>query len=370
MDVKRISPIKIIIVLFLFSFTGCAGVEKRSDIKPIKIEAGKEILIARDVGRGGSSFTRWCGGEAILIDVETHGVEYINLRTKKRIRISKENDSGTPLNCTPDGKWALYESSENLRQDPAYVYSEGFFQGWMGSVGDLYRYEIETGRREKISSIRYEGDYDAFSPDGKKILLGGINSFASTMSVPDWEGLWLTEDWIVADGKWFSDSSGVALWEHNPNKICIEIFGDEGWAKCFIVALDEGNISPLAVDSENRIYFQGNDPYRCHIEDRELVCAKIDKSENIIDFIYLADGSRVYKRHIDFCLHHTPLGERESQCVIYVDYGDEYYESIHLTGLSLDGRWLVYKRAKRINQSDGEFSHYQYDLFAVEIIND
>jgi hypothetical protein len=331
----------------------------------------KEILVARDIVRGRVALTRWCGKNALLFEVENSGVEHINFLNKKRVKISEEKDIGNPLNCTQNGKWVLYESSENLRHDPAYVQKEGQSDGWTGSVADLVAYEVRTGRREKISEVRYDGVYDAFSPNGKLLLLGAKNSFASELYVTDWKGLWLTKDWVVEEAKWLPDSSGVVLWSNNPRRVCVEVFGSKGgkgWTKCVGVAKeDKKKITSLEIDKKKRIYFRTDKSYRCDIAGRNLSCKTIDKRQDITQFFYLNDGGRVPREQEDDCVRYIPKGESEEKCFFGTRFGDQAYDSVNLTGLSPNGRWLVFERSKQITKSYGEFSHWQYDLFVIDM---
>jgi hypothetical protein len=369
-------------LVILFPLNGCAGLKQGPEERAIRIKGKKEILVAKDVGRGAGVYTpRWCGNNALLFKGKNIGIELIDLVSKRRVQISSDPHD-TPLNCTPDGKWVLYEDSKSMQEDPAYEYIEGELQGWMGNVVDLYRYEVETGTREKVASVRNELGYDALSPDGKKILLGARHSFSTEVAVPEWTGLWLTNEWIVEDAKWFPDSSGVALWGHNPNRICVEFFGEGGWAKCFLLGPEyRDNIHMLSIDRENRIYIQvREDPdpaadgrrslYRCGIRDRKLSCKRMFVHDGFIRDIWFMpeEGTVFLDTYYVNCIRLFPPG-RDARCVIGSRYGEVVYDSVGLDGISSDGRWLVFERSNEITKPDGEFSHWQYDLFVIDLAN-
>jgi hypothetical protein len=353
----------------------------KEDYEGGKTRIGKEILVAKDQGRGGEFFSiGLCGSRGVLNDGDNLndniGIEFIDFATKERIQISS-NPGHKAIGCSPDGRWVLYVDAKTMRYDPSYEYIEGEIGGWMGEVIDLYRYEISTGKRERVAMVRNEMPAKAISPDGKKILLGMKHSFSNKVLVPEWKGVWLPREWDMNDIVWFPDSSGVALRYHVPNKICVAFFGKRSWANCFALAPEiKDNISRLAIDRESRIYFtvfENSDPeyldkgmdflYRCSIKDKELFCEKIDehKDNTYGDIAFLPDGDMVFYNYQENCISRIFSGRGKTRCII---------DWVYLKGVSADGRWLAYKRSKAITKLSGEFSRWQYDLYVRELHND
>src|SRR3990172_11151683 len=84
-----------------------------------KTKLGKEILVMRDVGGGGTIYRpNWCGNNALLFRKGNIGIELIDFISKKRIKISSDRGDW-PLNCTPDGNWAFYYHNSPIL-DPEY----------------------------------------------------------------------------------------------------------------------------------------------------------------------------------------------------------------------------------------------------------
>lgn len=349
----------------------------KEDYEEGKIRIGKEILVARDMGSGGGiSLPRLCGSRGVLVEGNVFnnniGIEFTDFVTKERIRISSA-PKDRAIGCSPDGRWVLYVDSKTIRYDPSYEYIEGEIGGWMGEVVDLYRYEISTGRRERVATVRNELPDYAISPDGKKILLGLKHSFSNKMAVPEWKGLWLSNEWYTDDIVWFPDSSGVALEEQLPNRICVEFFGKDGWAKCFVLGpeVKSDGIDITMIDRENRIYFTGladpNQPsrsefllYRCKMQEKELSCERMVELDRMIysKMAFLPDGDMVFFNHEKNCISRFSFKRKKAKCII---------DNASMTGISQDGRWLIYDRDKMIRTSDGEFSHWQSDLFVREL---
>ncbi|NIQ05811.1 MAG: hypothetical protein GWO20_08835, partial [Candidatus Korarchaeota archaeon] len=92
------------IVFSLIALNGCATGKRSSATTPIKIKGKKEILVARNIGRGGNIYhPNWCGNNALLYEGDNIGIEIIDFITKKRFQIS-ETSNNTALNCSPDGR--------------------------------------------------------------------------------------------------------------------------------------------------------------------------------------------------------------------------------------------------------------------------
>jgi hypothetical protein len=272
--------------------------------------------------------------------------------------------------------------------DPAYEYEEGAFFGWMGNVLDLYRYEIATGRKEKVAIVRGDAGHNMLSPDGEKVFLGARHSFASEVAAVEWKVLWLTDKWnewskwSIGKPVWFPDSSGVVLHRDYPNSICIEFFGREGWAKCFELGSEYEKIIPyIFVDRNGRIYFSVNDDnfpqvgsryflYRCDIKDRALSCERILDLGYYIEPNFLHNGGMVFKDQGNGCIRRLPLGQYDSGCILDSRSGEVVYNYISPAWISPDGRRLAFERGNRMTRPDSDFSYLQRDLFVIELEDD
>lgn len=387
----RKKAIILLSLVILLSLSGYAGTEHRSKTAGTEIKGKKEVLVARDIGKGDeASGYMWCGKTGLLYKTEAIGTELIDIITKKKVLISK-NPLDRFLNCTPDGRWVLYTDYSSLREDPAYEYEEGAFFGWMGMVLDIYRYDVVTEKTERIAIVRGDVPAEAISPDGKKIFLGARHSFSGEVTVPEWEGLWLTNEWSewskwdIGEPKWFTDSSGVVLKRYYPNGICVEIFGEHGWARCFdLVRQYRDDIYGFTVDRENRFYFIQNEQtdrvyqsrsrhtlYRCNISRNEIFCEKILERNRKISYNYgfLPDGSIVFHDGRN-CIRRAFPGQADAECMVGSRYENKVYDSVSFIGISPNGRWLVFERSNMITKSDGKFSHWENDLFAIDLMDE
>lgn len=145
-------------VFSLVTLNSCTAWRQISTNKPVNIEAKKEILVVPDIG-GGLPFgiIEWCGNDALLIDSDKSGKEWVDLKGNKVTVSTKSTDH--LIGCTPDGKWVLYADWNSAREyrdkegrTPENIVDEG--PGWHGAVMDLYRYDITTGTRQKFAVVR------------------------------------------------------------------------------------------------------------------------------------------------------------------------------------------------------------------------
>jgi hypothetical protein len=386
------------LLIIFFSLNGCADLKQEPEETAIRIKGKEEMLVARDVGRGAGIFLpRWCGNNALLYIGDNIGVELINFTTKKRVQIS-ENRDDTSFNCTPDGKWVLYVDNDIVRTIEGDMTLDEYAKQDQprGYAWYLYRYEVATGKRERIAAIGdgEGGWYEALSPDGSKILLGKRWFLAKDMTPPEWEALWFTNDWerfeFTTDWsryetRWFPDSSGVLQTGRYSNSICVEFFGEDGWVGCFELDLKyEGNIFGLKVDNENRIYFQVSEDYvvtqpfskhfvyRCEIKKKDLFCEEVlERKGSFSSYAFLSDGDLVYDNsYKDECIRRFTPWRAEGGCVVDRRYGDVEYRDIMLIGVSHDGRWLVFERSNwEWSPSINDFYH-KTDLFVIELKKD
>lgn len=370
-------------VFSLLALNGCASSLVSANTLT-KIEGKKEILVARDIGRGGEIYLiRWCGNNGLAYRiVDTDDAEMLDFQTGKRTPI----DIGPHdilLNCTPDGKKLFYLPSET---DPDGGY------GWYGETVEMYRYDMETSEKTFVASVKEPISYDAVSPDGTKILLGERHRLASKIGAPEMEGVWFTEKWDPSEATWFPDSSGVLAYggEH-AGIICIEIFGKDGWAKCFNIVDMEGSSDAPRADRKNRVYFlyvefdimtelERMFLHRCDLRNRELLCERIIKNHNVMPtYGFLPDGDIVFQDYDDAltnCILRITPGQKTARCEIYPQYGDSVYDRVSLRGVSPNGRWLVFDRyttkgwKKRTDGMGSDLWQGQMDMFVIDLLNE
>ena len=377
-------------VLLFTAFGGCLRGPSSGE-RAIKIKGAQEILVAEDVGRGGEVWPpRWCGNNALLYSGEQIGIEKINFITKERVRVSDRHQDSV-LGCSPDGKWALYESHHILKTEKMGDLTYDEYLDNREKVGlnstYIYRHDVSTGNKERVGVAGFDegGPYDAISPDGTKVLLGNKHILNTEAYVPEWEPVWFSIDWWERyETRWFSDSSGVVHYNHNPNSICVEFFGEDGWGKCFELDLEsKDNIGGFMLDNKDRIYFSlidkeymvpnpGPNPtltvYGCEINGRGLECEVMDRERKTGDpLAFLPDGDLILRGD---CILRAGSWQSEGECVVDRFYGDVEYSRVSFVGISPDGRWLAFHRKLRGQMLPSGRAAYQTDLFVIDIKND
>jgi hypothetical protein len=395
---KIFTPMFLFSVAFSFIALNGYAVKPALATTPTKIKGGKEILVARDIG-GGSPFgvIEWCGNDALLINSDKFGKEWVDFNGNKVTVSTKETDH--LIGCTPDGRWVLYADWDSAREYkdkrgriPEDIVDEG--PGWHGSVMDLYRHEIPTGIRQKFAVVRDDSGA-LVSPDGLKVLLGNRHDSAIEMPEPRWEQVWLTKEWLYGNTFWFADSSGVVteIWG-NGSSMGVEFFGENGWAKEFSlersVCAGEAGCSVMvdAVDNEQRIYLSTGENFLvsermsmteyhfflCKIENRGLFCEKtgdITEHKNRFAFVgILPDGDFIFNEYGDTCIQRIEQGQANAKCMADIMRGDNTYEEIHMIAVSPDRRRMAFMRGKTPPKPGGGFYAHQYDLFVKELSED
>jgi hypothetical protein len=383
-------------VAFSFSLNASKAGETGSLGSSRNIEGGEEILVAKDVGGGRPDFfITWCGNDALIIRDRKFVTELMDLKGNRIIISEKAGDS--PLNCTPDGEWFIYEDRESARmctdkegEPPEPIVDDGEVANWQELVMDLYRYEIATGKRQKFA-VAHQGSGSLVSPDGSKVLI--LNREDSTIDMPEpkWEPVWLKNEWgIFSKVLWFADSSGVvAKRGMGIGTLGVESFGEDGWTKIYEREQHRlYRVSLEAVDSKKRFYLITRDTFgvsentsrtkyrllRCTIKYGELNYEELnvldDNGKRIFPLNILPDGSFVFTWKEDSCIYRLKPGEAKPECITDTHYEGDAYESIFLRAVSPDGRRIAFLRGKRALKPDGRINVTQHDLFVKEISED
>ncbi|MBI1911989.1 MAG: PD40 domain-containing protein [Deltaproteobacteria bacterium] len=399
---KKILNIFLFSVIFVFAINkGYTAETQATASKPVKIKGEQEILVARDVSGGKMLYTpRWCGSNALLFKT-SGGIELIDIISRKKVKISSDQDD-EPLNCTPDGKWVFYHRWSRDLFFPNMGFDESTYDESTGMDADLappllkinevYRYEVATGIRQKFAITKDFGPtHNMVSPDGKKFLLGP-ECHLVTANAPMSNYVWFNGDIRRMDEPvWFKDSSGVTAFV--PGRLGIEFFGENGWVKTFDLWKPGTGISnsSLKVDLENRIYFvttetalemsEGILPqlrgnyllHRCVIKSTDLVCEKIMVRKNLGPFDVLPDGDIIFELIYDKGLHRFSPGKTGDELEIDAQYGGDTYDSVHVIGVSPDGKRFAFERFKETAVFEGTVkadNYFRYDLFVIEITDD
>lgn len=388
-----------IIVFLLGQLNLYAGDRPAEGDKNLIIDVARERLVARDVGRGGAiNMLRWCGNNALLFSGDNIGIEALNFVTGKSVQISA-NRRDLPLNCSPDGRWALYVDRAISRMDkgPGFESDEDVeISAWDGGIADIFRYELATGKRERAAVIRDQGTHEALSPDGKKILLGSRHNSIIPMPVSDWQPVWFDNEWGAFNFQWLSDSSGVVGLREvrfGENGLAVKIVGDKGVEKVFEIMGGKygSDIGRLRVGKDNSLYLWAYEKdcvwkdfkckdcliddsrcnsslYRCVIKDKELSCEKAFEYVGwAAPYEILPNGDMIFYDDISRSILQISPPLKKPRRILDRQYMEEQYGDISLQGISADGKWLVYERTKMITTPQGGFSHHQEDLFVIEL---
>ncbi|MFQ5428073.1 MAG: hypothetical protein ACE5EZ_03735 [Thermodesulfobacteriota bacterium] len=369
------------LAIFLLALPDKSAVAKDVE-SPARSVGKKEILVAKDIGRGSGGWPLfWCGSDGVVVYNKEMGIELIKVPSGKRIKIS-QSKLEYPFNCSPDGRWVVYMDRASTRQDKTdrVLRAEdlGFepeldvWPSWEGYVANLYRYEVATGKRQRFAVVRSDlPAWEVVSPDGLRAFLGSAHNSSIEMPEPKWEPLWLTHsglnkddwDWGQTDGQWFSDSSGVVM--PGDKRLYVEIFGKGGWAKRFAVKPElKDSISALSVDKNNGIYFLVSDDvprqprtkhslYRCKIDDKKLSCKEVFyRNRYIFSYDILSNGDIIFTESDDNCIRRISAKHRNAECVA----GGRYNAEVLIIGISPDRKWLAYETL--------------HELFVFELVNE
>ena len=325
-------------------------------IKKGEIEEKEKILVDQfEIGENEGFSSMWCGSNALIVKRKNEDIEWISISEKKRLKISESMSYGL-LDCTPDGRWVIYVDIKSQRLAPwlqSHPHIECQEKGWLGYIQDVYRYELNSGKKEKIG-IKDACSLAVISPDGNKIFLGRQlreNIDMPEMLEPTWERLYFKEkDWEMGDNiTWFQDSSGVVTDDSEmydgEGKLYIEIFGDDGWSKVINAGVVD-NIYGLQGGKNKTIYFIATEKrqedskfsiYKCNISKKgKLTIKKILKwkKAGLQRFIVLPDGDIVLVE-----------GNKRLRCVTGREVKSKWVvriENGYMMKVSPDGMWLAF----------------------------
>lgn len=375
----RIIALLLLSLIIFFPLSGCEAQRQRPEDTVIRIKGQKEILVARDIDRGGEGFytLKWCGNRGLIFRSQNLGVGLIDFESKEKVKLD-QNLYDALLNCSPDGNSFLYIDAESQRSDEEIdkenkiEFLPGVY-GWLGSTHDMYVYDITTGKKTLVAGVRSDLEYDALSPDGKKILLGRRHRLAARKG-GGWEDVWFSGEQSFGGVKWFPDSTGIVSYgKGSTNVLCVEFFGFDGWVKCF---KQKDSVDIFKTDRAGTVYYLEGHPLapkhflnQCEIKNRELHCERIlEEYDFSRSFDFLPDGDIIFQDYVhDECIRRASPGDETARCVIGLQYGDAVYDGISPVGVSPDGRWFVFQRYNRITRPGEETIYWHFDLFAIEL---
>jgi len=345
-------------------------------IKKGEIEEKEKILVDQFETDGddevGARFTfRWCGSNAFVVKKENEGIEWIDILEKKRLKIT-ENKDDRLLDSSLDGRWIIYTDSKNSPDAQWKYYNYRKNPKWNPECTiDVYRYEVDSGKKEKIGVMRTLMPVNVMlSPDEKKIFLGGQVEDNIEMSEPKWEKLYFKKkDWDAEwYAVWFQDSSGIITNEENDEheeRIGVEIFGHNGWDKTFKIGVK--SIDSVQTCRDKKFYFRGWVPnewllYEGRItENKELTYKKILEFNIDNDawyYVVLPEGDIVLWEKRDKWIRCVSPEQMKTKWVVKVE---EWSGNMKV---SPDRKWLLFSQEIGQNDEEGRYngkiqvSHY------------
>lgn len=361
-------------LLFIF-LNGCAGMKG----KGVALKnPGEPVLVSPD-----TNYMIWCGPDALIyIYTERDVTRYVedvvywyDVYTGRRVLIGKETEDIhiAPMACTPDGKWLVYLNKGSLRWDESGV----------NVILDVWRYEVSTGRHEKIAITRDIAGFDKgiLSPDGKKLFLGEKPLEEVEMPEPKWEIVW-SELQDVSDALWFRDSSAVFTYywgrRDSNGDMVIEAISPE--RKTVIFNPDELNDFNLFYsDKRGRIYmyfWNSNEKrhvVRCNVdpEEKSVSCEDVfvEGDHTVEDLEVFSDGEFIAFTEDDGrCVKAIGIGGKKARCITpLIDTLGNYRTPSGMSiRISPDDKWLAFDLIRQDETGEG----IGEDLYIIELNKD
>ena len=391
---KRIATrVLLFAVVLLFTLlNGCEGLEDNKDVVtknsdgPILVSKDNKdvatknsdgpILVSKD-----AEYMIWCGPDALIyIYSTTHPERYVesevywyDIKTGRKVLVGKETEDIyiAPMACTPDGKWLVYLNKGSHRWDKSKT----------SVVLDVWRYEVATGRHERIAVAHDIIGFDKgiLSPDGKTLFLGEKPPEGIEMPTPKWEVVWSETGHRGA--LWLRDSSAVMTTYRgyrepsgSYDNIVIEVLSPERSTVTFDPE-ELGDFSFLFLDSRERIYLRSWDNsekkhiVRCNLnpEKKALSCEDLYVYEDreVAGFEIFSDGNAIaLAESYGDCIKTSKVGE-ESSCVTPPIHTLGDYSISPLTDIKVspDDGWLAFGLVRR----DDAGVQIEDNLFIVEL---
>jgi len=408
------------IVFSFVALNGCMAGKQVSANEPIKIKGGKEILVARDVIY---DHLTWCGRtNALVYVVDEAGTFWHDIETGKKVQVAGWGNF--PLVCTPDGKWVIYKEYlvEDYLADETDAGEPDPLAEFLGVIftdkkpmTELWRYELETGRRQRFAVIFEEEERGVGIEDspseGIRIYLGhepepNTKVKMPEMPEPQWKFVWSLQQRRARNEVWFNDFSAVIGSYRNReldrDVLEVEVFSPRRKVFTVYPVAERQSFHPLFVDSKGRVFIRkdrifGEDAEGknevvdgCDIDfDKEAVsCAPVLEIEggeesqgpcpqcpvppvptgsyiNRLD-VFSDDETMLFTAEGDTCVRIMRIGEKEAGC-----FTSSRYEMGSDVVISPDERWVAFVVDRRI--AEGKYKtleNYTNDLYLVEVKKD
>lgn len=376
------------------------------------IVRGDEELVARDVVIIGLPV--WCGPDALLHLSENAGIFRHDVETGRKVQVTEW--VAFPEGCTPDGKWVIY--TELLHEDGDDIGSSDVVKhvSWEGedannllesinlgefgekTVTEVWRYEIETGRRQRIG-VKFADEVmgvavDRSSPERVNVFLGREPETKVEMPDPKWEVVWSLRKQGFLAAAWFPDYSANvhSRWDEKLEKMALDVEVYSPRRELFTLYHEADDIAPLSVDDKGRVYVRAVEAddtlvERCAIDidkhemscdrpldvrwrpDQESVLACHGCSEELpkmyfMNYHFLADGKGVLFASEHYgCIRHWKFGEPDAMCITGLGYDVDSVMKI-----SPDERWVAFRAIRDQESTMGWQS--SVDFYVIKIKRD
>ena len=344
MDFKRISPIKIIIVLLLLFLSSCVGAEQKSEeTLSGNIKGGKEIFLSRDpiysrpsmnIDRWSSIPSFWCGPGSDLIYYKDGKIirHEIDSGEKREIYLN----GGWPMSCTSDGRWLTFLGDYGKPQKGPDK----------RKIIEIWRYNFKTKEREKIGVgdivIHTGHETGLVSPDEKKLFLSVRLDDRAGVEESAFEVV-ESEYWYLRNAYWFPDSSVVIAetWDmySQRGELILEIVSPKRKTLYFNKI---GTYGLEMTDARNRIYLdESQEIKRCEIdlENEEIECSVVlNREKDIYDFDIFSDMETfAFVERGGRCVKSMRVGEKAASCITPSEL-----EIGPFVDISPDERWIAF----------------------------
>jgi len=340
-------PTLLAAIFFMIAMVGCTDTQDAKTappaastpvkkVKPLKIEGGEEILIAKDVTNVKPS---WCDNNTLVFNKRHKGIFFYNKQEKKTINIADYGN--VPLACSPDGKWLVYLDKFSGRYDT---------ESSDETIADLWRYEFKTGLKQKffVAPDGYLRTY-LFKPDEPHTLfLGTRPTEHIEMPEPKWQVLWSHQE-NIGYSNWLND--GSAIIGHYVNlktrKKALVIIPQVLGGKIVYIYHDFSINGSLILDDQDRIYMKisdSNEKYlqivrcRLNLKKESLSCDPVlydEHSVNTFD-VFSDNETIIFNIYGEDCIKVKLIGEEEEKCITNMP---------HETGshaiISPDNKWVA-----------------------------
>lgn len=323
----------------------------------------------------------WCGSDALIYGYQESSPDryieseeyWYDINTRRKVLIGKETDDFiiSSLDCTPDGKWLIYINFRSSRWGES---KDAYIQ-------DLWRYEVATGKHEKIAITNEipNSQVNNISPDSNRIFLGTKPPEEIEMPEPKLEIVWSEID-VSGDVLWTKDSSAViaSKWVQSIGTDNLVIETIEPKRETIVFSLADIQRSALFfLDSKGRIYryYWVNEKSRvarCTLNSKEksFVCEDIfiEGNSKIEDFEIFADGEFIaFTEKNGSCVKAIKVGEDKAHCITPpIDtLGNYRIPPGGSIKVSPDDRWLAFYLVLKGEAGEG----VRLDQYIVELSN-